>query len=1337
MNKAIHRSVRQFEIQNESQQNYSIGQFSSYLKYTNIILLGDPGSGKTHTFKLSAQEENAKFLTVRQFLALSEESYQGETLYLDGLDEFRSRVDDKNSIIEIIRLLDKMGQPRLRLSCRVADWLGETDLSLFRAYFRKSPYVVLGLEPLTDEEVNLILSEGRIGGAEEFIRQAENRGLEDLLRNPQTLIMLTDIVEQDSWPITKCELFNKSIEKLLSEHNLARMDGPLGQYNYQELVGPAGAVCATILISGVTAISLLPSQVRDDVPSHRSLSFHDSNSVLACLGRRAFSFVEENAVSYIHRTIAEFLAAKWLVTQIRNGLPIRRVQSLIGIEGHPASELRGLHAWLATLLQEHATILIKNDPYGVLMYGDPAFLSLSDRQLLINELESLSQTDPWFRASNWSDHPLGALSGRDMVESFRRILSDSKSTYHLRSIVMDAIRNGPSLPEMRDDMMNILSNSEAEYHDRKDAVDALLVMAPDCKDEITKIYGSILAADPSSVELRAYILSKIYAEQFQPSDVVLIFNDVINNNKEVNIIGRFWDLVHSLPEDALPDILDGLCGLKYIKKNQRNNFDIEYFFSRTLSRLLGKNIPLTAERLWKWMEALCRFGYLPEAHGKNDIRDWFMQNQQIVLVMFEYAYQEHDIKKFGWHFLYEFKKVILNSISDDILARHAFDILKNKKVITDKECLLYEIIGLIVFLSDTFQNSFLEEVFDFADKDEQLKKIRTDLCQRKIEDWRFENNKKKLKHERDREKARKQNMANLEKTKDLIRSGRHLNNIGFLAQIYYGFFIDVDKNLSPIDRLRDKIGNEHLISALEGFNAVIRRTDLPTPTEIAEYKIKGSYFTWWYAILAGIDEGWAQERKIDIFPDNLLKSALAIALEHTTYEYKGKDRYKTQREWIDSIVDQRPDLIQSTYEEMARIVLKDKNSSSDIIHLLTNSNYTKPWRADLSLKLLYDCPPLNSNKLLLLINAAISNPACHKKLRTLSIVTINTIACMEREVGAIWRVVRFLLSNGDFLRKFIDYARCREWTHWILIEMINMTHDKIELSINQLEAAITIVGYKHKNIYPPSGSWTGSWNPWDFAEPVRKWIDALSAISELNAAIALKHLLDNKSLSTYHNHLRHAIASQAIIRREAKYKQPTWPETIETLRGGRPSNVKDLHALVLNHLETLKVEIRLSNTDTYKIFWRCNSFAAIDHPEVEDICRDRLIELMKYPLLPLGLRIEPEGHMVTDKRADIVVLPPPGQKLPIEVKRDTHPDLWDACKNQLERLYTRDPEAEGYGIYVVFWFGNRRSGQMPAAPEGIERPESAADLEKGLQLLIPSDKRHCLEAIVIDVTVPV
>jgi len=47
-------------------------------------------------------------------------------------------------------------------------------------------------------------------------------------------------------------------------------------------------------------------------------------------------------VDCVHRITAEYLGAAWLAQAVRAGLPIGRVIALMGVDGHPAPELRGL-----------------------------------------------------------------------------------------------------------------------------------------------------------------------------------------------------------------------------------------------------------------------------------------------------------------------------------------------------------------------------------------------------------------------------------------------------------------------------------------------------------------------------------------------------------------------------------------------------------------------------------------------------------------------------------------------------------------------------------------------------------------------------------------------------------------------------------------------------------------------------------------------------------------------------------------------------------------------------------------------------------------------------------
>jgi hypothetical protein len=105
------------------------------------------------------------------------------------------------------------------------------------------------------------------------------------------------------------------------------------------------------------------------------------------------------------------------------------------------------------------------------------------------------------------------------------------------------------------------------------------------------------------------------------------------------------------------------------------------------------------------------------------------------------------------------------------------------------------------------------------------------------------------------------------------------------------------------------------------------------------------------------------------------------------------------------------------------------------------------------------------------------------------------------------------------------------------------------------------------------------------------------------------------------------------------------------------------------------------------------------------------------------------------KRADITATLP-GRKLILELKRDIHAELWVAPGTQLDRFYTRDPEASGYGIFGVFWYGKHRLRSLPKHPGGKTAPRTALELETMLNEIILGEQRSKLCAVVIDVSVP-
>ena len=107
--------------------------------------------------------------------------------------------------------------------------------------------------------------------------------------------------------------------------------------------------------------------------------------------------------------------------------------------------------------------------------------------------------------------------------------------------------------------------------------------------------------------------------------------------------------------------------------------------------------------------------------------------------------------------------------------------------------------------------------------------------------------------------------------------------------------------------------------------------------------------------------------------------------------------------------------------------------------------------------------------------------------------------------------------------------------------------------------------------------------------------------------------------------------------------------------------------------------------------------------------------------------------MANDKRADIVAILA-GMKLVFELKRDYHPDVWVAIQAQLERLYTRDPDASGFGIYLVFWFGDLRGSPLPKPPAPFDRPKTAEEMQGILQSLVAVNQQEKIGVVVLDVS---
>ncbi|MDQ6968414.1 MAG: hypothetical protein Q9M14_07020, partial [Mariprofundaceae bacterium] len=311
------------------------------------VLLGDPGAGKTESFDREATASGGEYIRARDFATFDPgDELKGKTLFIDGLDEMRADGGDGRTPIDYIRKhLDRLGRPSFRLSCREADWLGESDTNALKRVSPDGEMAALHLDPLSGDDIAEILSHKSQGpDVEAFIRQAREHGLDELLHNPQTLNLLVDAAGGDVWPQSRTQVYAMASDKLVSEinpeHRSANRDSA---FPVSDMLSAAGYLCAIQLLSSKAGFSLDQARTDEQHPCWKDLPQHHS-VLLAALKTNLFQSDGEELRNPVHRSVAEFLGAKYLATRIESdGLPIGRVLALMaGDDGGIVPDLRGL-----------------------------------------------------------------------------------------------------------------------------------------------------------------------------------------------------------------------------------------------------------------------------------------------------------------------------------------------------------------------------------------------------------------------------------------------------------------------------------------------------------------------------------------------------------------------------------------------------------------------------------------------------------------------------------------------------------------------------------------------------------------------------------------------------------------------------------------------------------------------------------------------------------------------------------------------------------------------------------------------------------------------------------
>lgn len=1316
------------------------------------VLLGDPGSGKTTAFKTEceAHGEEACKVDARDFIELSLKNHpewHGKTLFIDGLDEVRVGVSNvREPFDKLRRRLEKLGRPHFRLSCREADWLGDNDRERLEI-ISPGNVTVLRLDPLTEPDIVRILEDMGVKDPQAFMENARERRIDGLLQNPLTLELLaTVIARNEQWPESRLQTFEKACSILVREHN-EEHEVASQPANTNQLLDAAGRLCAVQLISGIEGYTQTTGDQDSDFPYLCEIEYENPDTFESVLSTKLFKAESGslNRLGPIHRHVAEYLGAWYLARLIEGGLPASRVLSLItGEDGIVVTGLRGLSAWLAAHCKRARAELIERDPVGVGLYGDIRGFTLDEKEALLKTLNREARR----LGSIEIAEAFGPLATPDMEPAIRDVLSNSsrKSEHQtFVSFVLRFLREGSRMQGLSRLLLDIVRDET-----RWPGINALALNAViRCEDEktanselkklLTEIQNEIVS-DPDH-ELIGILLWHLYPRELPPMEVWDYLWSASDQSSLIGYYKLFWSigLVRQSDDEQVVALLNALrerrfgSGTDQVKVHPYEDFPL-----RLLARgLQVQGDQLDTQHLYDWLDSSLAADPVRD-DSVTEIRTWLEKRPQIQKKVIieglnrcpqsdDFRYNAFNVQKrlFGAELPADFghwclKQAVQMTCANPLIADHLLELAwRSYTERRGNKGLTLEFLKENSRNNKTLMSVYLDQLRIPGSKPRRDRVEERERSQFQYIDQRKEQEEQWLDQLRSNETALRENRA----APALLTK---------IAARYFSDSINYSSVSGPRDIEQDLGHERNLIDAVrQGILGVVKREDIPDVEEILAVKEEGRfYYIGWPFMAAMAEIGNSAPEQISCLGEHRMRQALAFYFCLAC---------SNRPNWYQQILELRPDLIADMVVRSATSDFRAcRKHVSGLFVVAHDKKHAKVAR-NVSLPLLRAFPTrCNAEQIealdhLLWAALRHADPTSFKKLidRKLATKSMNVAQRVR------WLAAAAVIAPEVYSTALVDFVqgqqrRVRNLAGFFptVFPRAGFSLSDIELQIPVLEVLIRLIGsyyrpYEFQNERDDEWSTPAA----NDSELVHAYIRRLAASPDKDASDALTRLLSDSALYRWHDVLSRARDSQRVIRRDDDYRHPDIKKVCRTLDSGSPANAADLAALLTDHLQDVGRNIRDGNTSDWRQYWENPSDKKVRKPKHEELCRDALLSDLKYKLYPLQIDAHPEGRYANDKRSDIRVNYD-GVNVPVEIKKNNHPDLWNAIRTQLIAKYTRDPGAEGHGIYLVFWFDEEDTQPDPSGT----RPDTPGELRERLEATLSDEEARRISVVVFDVS---
>lgn len=436
------------------------------------VVLSEAGTGKTEelkelTKKLRSKNRPAFFIRLEDLTSNFEDafeigSYEEFTswmesenegwLLLDSIDE--ARLSDPRDFERAIKKISKklttaLDRVHIVLTGRTSAWRPKSDLSLCNdllslnqnrtgnAKEAESPcdnistsnssktttFKFYQLVELNREQIKMFAKEKGIPSPVKLLDDIERVDAWSFTTRPQDLIDLIEYWSVHNKLGTRMELMEDNIQRKLSERSLDRAEP--NELTQAELYSKAQILAAVSTLTQIPHIELPEGSKHFSGNSSTAILLNwNSNQVLDLLKRPIFDEAIYGSVRFHHRSVREFLTAKWVSALLSKNSSQENIESLFfrtqyGIEVLTPT-LRPILPWLVIWNENFCKRVSKVDPKVFFEGGDPSQLALGVRKnILLDVCEGLANKDPM-----QLQYDIGAVqrfASQDLVEHIRSL----------------------------------------------------------------------------------------------------------------------------------------------------------------------------------------------------------------------------------------------------------------------------------------------------------------------------------------------------------------------------------------------------------------------------------------------------------------------------------------------------------------------------------------------------------------------------------------------------------------------------------------------------------------------------------------------------------------------------------------------------------------------------------------------------------------------------------------------------------------------------------------------------------------------------------------------------